>query len=168
MEVEVPEGAHVVDFEAPDLQPVEPVPGQQCPGGRPLGRRLAKHALRLEVTPDRRIRRQRRVGPGQGDPQIVEVQLHGPAGMLVILRRQDLDGGGGEALETTEVAAQAIPERGHRDRPPHGPRSTSARWSRRQSRRPVRTPDAARTWPTGRGALGITPRRRAERPARGR
>ncbi len=88
-----------MDFVPPDLQLVEPLPGQQRPGGRPFGRRLAKHSLRLEVTPDRRIRRQRRVGPGQGDPQIVKVQLHRPAGMLVILRRQDLEGSGGETLE---------------------------------------------------------------------
>jgi hypothetical protein len=114
MEVEMPEGADVVDFVAPDFQPVEPIAGQQCAGGRPFGRRLAKHPLRLEVTTDRRIRRRRRAAPGQGDSQIVEVQLHRPARMLVILRCQDLDGCGGEALEATEVAAQAIAETGHR------------------------------------------------------
>jgi hypothetical protein len=42
MEVEVPEGRHVIDFETPDLQPVEPIAGQQRAGGGPLGTTLGE------------------------------------------------------------------------------------------------------------------------------
>jgi hypothetical protein len=114
MEVEMPECADVSTSKLLTSSRSSRSRASSAPVGRPFGRRLAKHALRLEVTADRRIRGSGESVPARATRRLSKCSCTVQPGMLVILRRQDLDGGGGEALEATEVAAQAIPQNGHR------------------------------------------------------
>ena len=55
MEVEVPQGADMVNFETSHLKAFQPLACGECTGGGALGLRLAEHALCFEIAPDRGI-----------------------------------------------------------------------------------------------------------------
>ena len=112
MEIQMPQRTDVIDLEAADLQSFEPVAGQERPCGGAFRTGLAEHAAGCQIPPDRGIRRDSGIAAGQGGAQVVDVQLHGPAGMLAILGRQDVDGPRRETGEAADVVAQAVPQGG--------------------------------------------------------
>ena len=104
MEIEMPERIDMIDLEAAYLEALETVPCEQRAVAGAFRAGLAEHALRLEVTAHGGVGRQRFVTSRQGYAQVVEMQLHGPAGMLAVLGDQVRDGGGREAGEAANVA----------------------------------------------------------------
>ena len=58
VEVQMPECADVFDLEAAHLQARQAVTGGDGAGARAAGSCLAEHRLRLQIAPDRGIRRQ--------------------------------------------------------------------------------------------------------------
>ena len=104
----MPERTDMIDLEAAYLEALETVASEQCAVACAFGLRLAEHPLGLEITAHGGVGRQRRVTSRQGGAQVVEMQLHGPTGMLAVLGGQVRDGGGREAGETANVGTQAV------------------------------------------------------------
>ena len=55
MEIEMPQRAHMVDFEAAHFKPLQPIARGKGAGSGALGLGLAEHALRFQIAPDGRI-----------------------------------------------------------------------------------------------------------------
>ena len=112
VEVKMPERSDVLDLVAAYFQVFEAVTrGQRTVGGTPQGA-LARHAARLEEAPQRRVGRQR--AARQCDPQVVVVELGGPARMLAVLRDQRSLGQRRQTGEAPDLRAQPVGQCGHR------------------------------------------------------
>ena len=114
MEIEVPQRIDVIDLEAPDLQPFEPVAGQERALRGAFRARLAEHAPGDKVAPKGGIRRNGDVAARHGNTEVVDVQLHRPARVLAILDPEDVDDTRGDAGEAADIVAQAVSQRSDR------------------------------------------------------
>ena len=83
MEVEVQQLQDVFDFVAAYLALLEPIAGGNGPVAAALRRPPAQQPLRFEVASDARVRRAPDAGGGERNPQVVVVQLRGPARVIV-------------------------------------------------------------------------------------
>src|SRR5487761_2201069 len=108
MEVEVPQGAHMVDLETAHFKPFQPVARGKCTSGGAFRLCLAEHSLCLEITPDRRVGSNRGVAPFERSAQIVEMQLHCPARVFPIQKCKHLNDWRCQAWKATDITPQTI------------------------------------------------------------
>ena len=55
MEIQMPQGAHVIDLEATHFKALQSVAGCKGAGGSTFRTGLAEHPLRFQITPDRGV-----------------------------------------------------------------------------------------------------------------
>src|SRR3989337_2813083 len=108
MEIQMPQGAHMVDLETAHFKPFQAVARGKGAGGGAFRLRLAEHSLCFEIAPDRGVGGNRGIAPFKCCAEVVEMELSGPARMLAILGSQRLDNEGCQTGEAADVAAQAI------------------------------------------------------------
>ena len=102
----------MIDFEAAYFALFQAVASRQGAGGGPLWACLTAHAVGDQVAPHGGVGRHEVVTVLQDDSQIVDMQLHGPAGVFPILGRQRFNRLGREAVKAADIVAQAVAQGG--------------------------------------------------------
>jgi len=116
MEIQVPQGERVLDLEAAYLAVLQALLGFYCPGALALRCAPTMHSLRLEKSAQRGVGRQRsqRRVLGYRRGEIVVMQLHAPAGMLLVLCPHPLTQGDRKQACTSGIVAAPATQRADR------------------------------------------------------
>ena len=108
VEIKVPKCVDVVELKAAYFELLQAVTGSERSGRCALRGGLTEHAMGLEVAPDRRVGGHRNAAAFELGQQVVEMQLHGPAGVLAVLRCERLNELRVQAGELPHVVALAV------------------------------------------------------------
>src|ERR1700722_15502574 len=105
---------YVFDFVAAYFTLFQPIASGDGAITAALRRTPAQQPVGFEVSSHARVRGAPQAGGGEGDAQVVVVQLRGPSRMLTVLRGQRLNGLARQTREPTDVMSYLIAQRVHR------------------------------------------------------